>query len=481
MGYFSFFPQEGVKYKLRVETDKYNRIFDLPEAQSQGLMLAVDATETDSVRMAIAATDSLRHKAIGISITCRGKLLHFNVYDGIPKRPIRLPTIAKNRLSPGVNQVTLFDADGQVYAERLFFVHDTAVVGRKLVEYQLDKEEYKPFEKINLMLQSRRGGPMCPPEKDVVADSGRHIGLPLQVASLSVRDSGTEIGTAYSENLQTYLLLTSDLRGYIHRPEYYFEADDSVHRTALDLLMMTQGWRRYAWKQLAGVEKFEKTHIEENGLVLIGQIKQAGRKKRNLIKTPVAYSISDNLKKMQWGRTVTDNNGNFTIDFEPFVGRKRFNISVKHRSSNGVQVLLHRHFSPKPRIFYEKECSIESTPMPLQSTSGQFLFDQSNLLDNITVNKNRKRMLTFSFYNIKEEREKYLDLGEKTDDNLETKNYVIHRRGEPEWPPMFSWRFYKVKDGEEIFIGERVCKYGCSIIDEVDYIIVYDRSSAIQP
>jgi hypothetical protein len=116
--------------------------------------------------------------------------------------------------------------------------------------------------------------------------------------------------------------------------------------------------------------------------------------------------------------------------------------------------------------------------MPLQSTSGQFLFDQSNLLDNITVNKNRKRMLTFSFYNIKEEREKYLDLGEKTDDDLETKNYVIHRRGEPEWPPMYSCRFYKVKDGEEIFIGERVCKYGCSIIDEVDYIIVYDSPYA---
>ena len=459
MGRFSFHPQEGVNYKLRVETDRHDRTFDLPETQPQGLVLAVDAIGKDSVRMTVAATDSLQQKPIGMSITCRGKLLHFKAYSQLPKQLIRMPTIAKSSLSPGVNQVTLFDADGRVYAERLFFVHDTVVVGKDLVEYQLDKEEYKPFEKINLTISTH-------PHREGWG------------GSLSVRDGNTDIGTTYSDNLQSYLLLTSDLKGYIHRPDYYFEADDSVHRAALDLLMMTQGWRRYAWKQLAGVEKFRKTYAVENGLTLIGQIRQAGKKKKYLAKTDLAYSVSDDLERLQWGRTTTDKNGTFTIGFTPFTGRKKFNLSVNYKSSKGVQFLLDRHFSPEPRPFHNIEYSIESVPNPPQFATGQFEFEGLNLLNNITVNTNRKRMLTFSFFNVKEEREKYLDLGEKTDDDLETKEYVIDRLGESEWESIYACRLYRIKKGEEIFIGEGVCEYGCSTIDEVDYVIVYDSPHA---
>ncbi|MBR5774680.1 MAG: hypothetical protein IKY42_00260 [Bacteroidaceae bacterium] len=235
MGCFSFLPQEGKNYKLHVEADGLERTFNLPKAQSQGLILTVDATGADSVRMMVAATEPYQHSSIGMSITCRGKLSHFQIYDRLPHRPWPILTLHKDSLPAGVNQVTLFDANGQVFAERLFFVHDTTVVGKEVVEYRLDKDEYKPFEQINLTVQASRSGPV----------------------SLSVRDGNTEIGTSYRDNLQTYLLLTSDLKGYIHRPDYYFEVDDSVHRTALDLLMMTQGWRRYAWKQLAGVDKFD--------------------------------------------------------------------------------------------------------------------------------------------------------------------------------------------------------------------------------
>ena len=48
----------------------------------------------------------------------------------------------------------------------------------------------------------------------------------------------------------TDLLLSSDLRGFIAYPNYYFEKDDEVHRQALDLLMMVQGWRRYDYHDM---------------------------------------------------------------------------------------------------------------------------------------------------------------------------------------------------------------------------------------
>ena len=484
MGSFSLLPQDGVKYKLRVKTDKYSRTFKLPDTRLQGVMLAVDALEKDSVRIAIAATESLQHKAMGMSITCRGELQQFKAYS-LSNRPTRLPAIAKEGLSPGVNQVTLFDADGQVYAERLFFVHDTAVVGRKLVEYQLDKEEYKPFEKINLTLQARRGGPVCPPEKEVVADSGRHIGLPLQYASLSVRDSGTEIGTTYADNLQTYLLLTSDLKGYIHRPDYYFEADDSVHRAALDLLMMTQGWRRYAWKQLAGVEKFETPHVIEEGLILQGQIKSPKRKGNFLSGVQVGAVITNNKKVEQSGFAITDEEGNFSFKMEPFIGRRELSMNITDRQNVLIdsKILLHRHFSPHPKEYQFQKKDILSAPQPPQVATDTFSFTGANLLGNVQIRRSRRRFEPFILHNVKEEREKALDTDDRYFMSYRVESYVYDRYAVTE-KPLWSFMAWSPKQFEyqdyasmnDFGSRDDMKAIHHTSIDYVDYIMVYTNN-----
>lgn len=465
MGSFSLLPQDGVKYKLRVETEKYSRTFNLPETQSQGVMLAVDALEKDSVRIAIAATGSLLHKAMGMSITCRGKLLQFNAYS-LSNRPTRLPAIAKERLSPGVNQVTLFDADGQVHAERLFFVHDTAVVGRKLVEYQLDKEEYKPFEKINLTIST----------------------LPHREGwggSLSIRDGNTDIGTTYSDNLQSYLLLTSDLKGYIHHPDYYFEADDSVHRAALDLLMMTQGWRRYAWKQLAGVEKLETPYVIEEGLILQGQIKGPGRKGKFLSGVQVGAVITNNKKVEQSGFTITDEKGNFSFKIGPFIGRRELSMNITDRQNVLIdsKILLHRHFSPQPKEYQFQEKDILSTPQPQQVATDTFSFTGANLLGDVQINESRRQFEPFILHNIKEEREKALDTDDRYFMSYRVESYVYDRYAvtdKPLWsfmtgsPKQFEYQDYaSMKD-----FGSRddMKAIHHTSIDYVDYIMVYTNN-----
>ena len=463
MGHFSFFPQEGVKYKLSVNTGERVRTFALPNARSQGLMLTVDAIKEDSIRMAVAVTDSLRHKTIGISITCRGKLLHFNVYNGISKRPVRLPAIAKNRLSPGVNQLTLFDADGQVYAERLFFVHDTAVVGKCPVEYRLDKNEYKPFEKINLTIST----------------------LPHREGwggSLSVRDGSTEIGTPYTDNLQTYLLLTSDLKGYIHRPDYYFEADDSVHRTALDLLMMTQGWRRYAWKQLAGLTEFQKTHFVEEGLTLQGQVKHPKRKNSYLSGIRVSAIVSKGKEVIQEGYMATDEKGRFTFAMMPFIGKNNLDINLtdKNNKLTDGQILLHRHFSPQPRECQIIEKEIWSIPQPPQIRIDSFSFSGSNLLGEIQISQNRHQFEPFTLHDIKKEREKSLDIG--CDDFLTNtiEGYIMDKYDS--FDDEISWSFVGKSSEKEILAKRSDLIFGVQGVELrfVDYINVYHYNTAHQ-
>ena len=65
-------------------------------------------------------------------------------------------------------------------------------------------------------------------------------------------------------NMKTWMLLSSEVRGYIRDVDYYFESDDKEHRQNADLLMLTQGWRRYDWRLMSEKYTFRKAQpIEE--------------------------------------------------------------------------------------------------------------------------------------------------------------------------------------------------------------------------
>lgn len=48
-------------------------------------------------------------------------------------------------------------------------------------------------------------------------------------------------------NILAYCYLSSQIRGRICNPTYYFDEKNSDRKEALDLLLLTQGWRRYVW------------------------------------------------------------------------------------------------------------------------------------------------------------------------------------------------------------------------------------------
>ena len=469
MGRFSFLPQPGVDYRLVVETSKGKHSFDLPDVEHQGIAMRAYADEGDSIRIVAAATESFGNTSLGLSITCRGQFYHFQRISTLTECPTTVLTLSKKELPAGVNQATLFDSEGRIFAERLFFVHDTAVVGNPSVIYRFDKEQYKPFEKINLTINTH-------PHKEGWG------------GSLSVRDGGAEIGTPYRDNLQTFLLLTSDLKGYIHRPDYYFEADDSVHHVALDLLMMTQGWRRYAWRQLAGVEPFNVSQPLERGLTIVGQVKHKRKKAVVLPGREVGISVSDGKKQLQWGNMLTDEQGTFAFSLEPFVGKKSLAISVRDKK-NGAEVsriLIHRHFSPSPRGIHSSELEILAVPQPRKQEE-TFSFAGANVLQEATIHRNRRDLLPFTLYDLKSEREKAHDLGQEFDGNLTAEGYLSGTWGDFIWPPLWGFRAYDnaeernkaEEEGRELlktymtgdFVNETRLK-------AVDYIQVYESPNA---
>ncbi len=242
-GTFTFIPRAGQEYTFTFTADD-GRIAraTLPAVETDGVAMHVNLQFTiHNPQLTIAAAGAATRLPLGLSIMHEGRVLAFTELlgecemgnGGLKVDSVQLSSlIAADSLPIGVLQATVFDAQGRVWADRLFW---SAPRGLKDVGGAIDirglKEEYAPFETTTI---------------DVRCTKPDVAGL-----SLAVRDAATSDATYDTSDILSEMLLASEVRGYIPDPAYFFEADDAEHRDALDLLMLTQGWRRYDWRAMA--------------------------------------------------------------------------------------------------------------------------------------------------------------------------------------------------------------------------------------
>ena len=238
-GLFTVTP-DNHRMEVRFRWHDKNYSFDLPKAEKAGAVMTLDGN-----RLHIAARNLPQGRQYAISILCRGALKHFEevALDGAnglngANGVVATLSLPLESLPAGVNDITLFDSDGQILADRLFFVGGNQ-------ELEGADGGIEPIESINALRPTTTYAPY-----DSIT-IGLQLPTPETTFSLSVRDTRTDEPTYDDGNIMTSLLLSSELRGFIARPAYYFESSDDEHRQNLDLLMMVQGWRKYKWKQLA--------------------------------------------------------------------------------------------------------------------------------------------------------------------------------------------------------------------------------------
>ena len=222
--------------------------FDLPKPEKKGVALQLRG---DTLLLTSRDLPADRH--YGLSILCRGTMKHFEELEltsPFVSNPLtlHLPPLTHS----GVYDLTIFDDEGQVLADRLFFVngheHDDALVTTAWV----GDSTLAPYQQTQLTVQCEG------------------INSPTPI-SLSIRDTRTDEPTYNDGNLMTDLLLSSELRGFIAHPAHYFEKDDAEHRQHLDLLMMVQGWRKYNWHELADTAHHLR-YAPETGLTVEGTV-----------------------------------------------------------------------------------------------------------------------------------------------------------------------------------------------------------------
>ena len=417
MGQFTLVPtKKRYTAEFTYEGKKYT--FRLPEPIDKGYTLTADNLRPGQIRGRLAGYAGCPDELLGLMLISRGSVTYFDTVS--VKGGAAAFVIQKEKLPTGVHQLTLFNAKGQIFAQRHLFVNNGVEAGSIAISATAtNPDAFAPIT-LNVQTAGTDGAP-----------------LPATI-SIAVRDN-QDLGTAYGDNLLTNMLLSSELKGYIHNPEYYFESNDTEHARALDLLMLTQGWTRYNWSQMARVEPFFIKHYVEDGLVIDGYV--LGRMRDNPIAgaTVKMRLYSPDRSQTQETAVVTDEYGGFGFSVEEFYDKWDMFLSVtKDGKEIDCRIRLDRASRPGVRAYttadtYLPEHMMTMTDIPETVEEDPFLQanpDSVFLLDNVDVHGRKKYIdfLTFKAYNAEEDTEFHLDQGKYTymvRDYLTEKGYNI--------------------------------------------------------
>ena len=334
MGHFKYTPSaQPAVAKVDFQGKKYE--FTLPQALPNGYVLST-VNNAGALLVKVSCNAATPQDTLAVFISHQGRPYVHQLISCRADTPQEfiLPT---RKLPAGVLQVSLINRAGNTLCERFVFSNPRAPL--QLSAEGL-KEVYTPYAPIRCELQVKnaKGEPIS---GDV---------------SVSIRDAVRSDYLEYDNNIFTDLLLTSDLKGYIHQPGYYFASPSPRKQTELDILLMVHGWRKYDMSQAISTAPFTPLQLPEAQLVLNGQVKSTILK--NKLKDIALSVIVKKDDQFITGGTVTDENGRFTIPVEDFEGTTEAVIQTRKvgkERNKDASILIDRNFSPAPRAYGYKE------------------------------------------------------------------------------------------------------------------------------
>lgn len=260
MGVFALTPVAGKTYKAHIiGSDSSSFTVDIPTAKEKGYTLTLNNSSPDSIYVKVAANGKQfgesQNSMFYFIAQCAGKV-YYTAQSKL-NAPVFTTGIAKSRFPSGIVQFTLFSQNGEPLNERIIFVQNNDGLNIRLSP---DSAKYSTRQKVKMSL-------------DTKSDTSN---TPIGSFSVSViNESRVPVNENTESTIQNNLLLTSDLKGYIEQPNYYFTDITDQKHADLDLLMLTQGYRRFEWKQVISTTTPAKLAYQpETDLTLEGTLKK---------------------------------------------------------------------------------------------------------------------------------------------------------------------------------------------------------------
>ena len=326
IGTFIYAPSDQPAY-ITTEYKGKEYHFNLPQAEAQAIALTatpaqnyIDVRVKKNYKSSPTAIFIFNH---GYPVLCQPV-----DFKGEDIAQYRIPT---ERLSPGINRLALINNEGKVVSDRFCFVYPKDTLA---LQASTDTQIYRPFQKIAYKIQAK--------DKQ---------GMPLKNATLSVsvRDVVDSDTRQYGNNIMTDLLLTSDLKGYIANPAYYFIDRKPIRLRLLDNLLMVKGWRKYDLEQEMSGNAYTPKYLPELKLTLHGRVKSLFGKPQKGIGVSV-LAKKDSI--VVAGNTNADNEGYFNMSLNMFEGEMDSYIQTRREGkemNRWTNVSIFRNFEPSVR------------------------------------------------------------------------------------------------------------------------------------
>lgn len=304
-GLVQFKPENQDPYYFKTKYKEKEYEFPLPKAYRSGFVLSINTVDKEEVLISIDATGANMLEGAFLIGHARGEIFAL-ISDLDPKSPYK---ISKNAIPQGVLHFTIFDGRERPQAERLIFNdynYDESLVsfGTNPV-LDLEKESSDLFIKMDSLLIN-----------DIVD------------ASVSITDISNNKELIDNGNIKDYLLLESDVPIFLDRGGAYLHDINDAKRFYLDLILRTQSWRRFVWKDLL-VDDFIPDYPKERGYSISGYT----TKKDNTKRVNAEVMITALGPELVYDKIQTDEFGNFR--FNQLTPTDSITYIVQARTNNG--------------------------------------------------------------------------------------------------------------------------------------------------
>jgi len=284
MGVFAITPMPGKTYTAKIMlADNLYTTAKLPAANDKGFVLAVNTDPNDSTKLNVRLTtnevtlNDMKRQSFYI-VGQSGETIYYTTAGKLGKASFSA-VIPKSRFPSGIAQFTLFSNTNEPLNERMVFIQNNNDILN--LNLATAKQIYTPKEKVSLALNAKENN-----SKPVEGSF-----------SLSVYKENQPTANENAEStILSNLLLTSDLKGYVEEPNYYFNPNNNLNqiKSDLDVLLLTQGYRRFEWKEVIDDNYPKITYQPEKNLSISGSVTYA--KDKPVIKGKVgALSIANNI------------------------------------------------------------------------------------------------------------------------------------------------------------------------------------------
>ena len=229
-------------------------------------------------------------------------------------------SIPKLSLPVGIIHFTVFDENLYPKAERLIYIKKPPAYS---IEITSKKNEYQPRDSVNISIK---------------LTNDKKLPVMANLSLSAVELNQVNFNYQHAHNIHNYLLLTSELKGYIKDPGFYFDPANEKADQALDILLMTHGWRRYKWEKVLTDNYDEPKYLFEAGINITGKLTNQFKKP---ISNGIVYMI---IQSGDWlfQNAVTDEAGNFGFYNLDISSSTEIIIQGQRKKGNkgGIQVIV---------------------------------------------------------------------------------------------------------------------------------------------